>query len=697
MMPGGIVIRPRGKVCPVILSAGWYRWDYPRNAVGSADFEQRNAIFATYLTDNLRAFRTWGVSAFCPWDHGIFWKLRDDVNRSRRDLKVDWDSLQRPGLSPDYVDDQMAWMNTSYERTDWLPTVAAQALYRNNMPLLAYLGGKPSAFTSKDHNFHPGDTIEKQLIVINNSRQSTTADCSWTLALPNPVSGARQLTVDTGEQARLPLSFPLPAQTKPGPYELTATVKFGNGEVQRDAFGVDVLPHPPPVRATVKLALFDPKGETGKLLKSLGLDCAPVDAAADLSGYDVLLVGKGALTPDSPGPDVRRVRDGLKVLLFEQTSEALEQRFGFRVEEYGLRWVFERVPNHPLLADLGEEHLRNWRGEATLLPPKLKYEIGQRHAPEVKWCGIPVTRLWRAGNRGNVASVLIEKPARGDFLPVLDGGFALQFSPLLEYREGKGLVLFCQMDVTGRTEGDPAAETLTRNLLRYVVDWKPTPRRQVVYAGDDAGRRHLEQAGFSPRPFAAGQLSANDVLVVGPGGGQPLGSDSAEVAGFAKAGGHILAIGLDEAEANAFLPFKVGMRKTEHISAFFPPFSMTSPLAGVSAADVHNRDPRMLPLVSSGAVSFGDGVLAQATNTNIVLCQLAPWSFGSSEQNNLRRTYRRAAFLTTRLLSNLGAVSSTPVLERFQLPAAKTDTRWLEGLYLDTPREWDDPYRFFCW
>ncbi len=38
--------------------------------------------------------------------------------------------------------------------------------------------------------------------------------------------------------------------------------------------------------------------------------------------------------------------------------------------------------------------------------------------------------------------------------------------PLMEYREGKGLVLFCQMDVTGRTETDPAAETLTANLLK---------------------------------------------------------------------------------------------------------------------------------------------------------------------------------------------------------------------------------------
>ena len=26
-----------------------------------------------------------------------------------------------------------------------------------------------------------------------------------------------------------------------------------------------------------------------------------------------------------------------------------------------------------------------------------------------------------------------------------------------------------------------------------------------------------------------------------------------------------------------------------------------------------------------------------------------------------------------------------------------TRGRWLDGLYLDQPQEWDDPYRFFRW
>jgi len=541
-----------------------------------------------YLTDNLRAFRTWGISAFCPWDHGTYWKLREGVKSTRKELKVDWANLQRPGFSADYMDGQMEWINTSYERSDWIPTDAGRALIRNNMPLLAYIGGKPAAFTSKDHNFYPSEAIEKQLIVINNSRQIVMCDCSWSLALPEPVSGQKAVSIETGQQARISLDFILPGQIQPGRYELSATVKFSNGENQMDTFAIDVLPRPNVLKTDTRVALFDPKGETTAVLRALGFPCTAVGANADLSAYDTLIVGKAALAIDSPAPDITRVHDGLKVVVFEQTSEVLEQRFGFRVEEYGLRWVFKRVPDHPLLAGIGDENLWNWRGEATLLPPRLQYEIGGRHAPEVSWCDIPVTRAWRAGNRGNVASVLIEKPARGDFMPILDGGFSLQFSPLLEYREGKGMALFCQMDVTGRSEDDPAAERLTGNILKYVTTWKPAPRRGVLYVGDLAGKKHLEQAGIEPGTYEGGKLGPENILVVGSGGGKKLASHAKAIAGFLQAGGNVLAVGLDEEDANAFLPFKVGTKRAEHISAFFEPF-------GKVHVDVHRGGLFVVP------------------------------------------------------------------------------------------------------
>jgi hypothetical protein len=161
----------------------------------------------------------------------------------------------------------------------------------------------------------------------------------------------------------------------------------------------------------------------------------------------------------------------------------------------------------------------------------------------------------------------------------------------------------------------------------------------------------------------------------------------------------VLAVGLDEAEANAFLPFHVRTTQAEHIAAVFDPPAAGSPLAGVGPADVHNRDPRALPLLTAGAATLGDGVLGRADGANVVFCQIAPWQFDSPTQPYLRRTYRRASYLLSRLLANMGVRGATPILARFHDPVTgpSAERRWRDGLYADRPEEWDDPYRFFRW
>ncbi len=606
--------------------ARWHRWDYP-HAVGSRDFEERYPIYARYFTDNWRAFRTWGMSANSPWNHGHYWKLRDGVEEVRKELETDWANLQRPGFSADYIEDRYERVDLAYDRDDWVPTVAAEALIRNNLPLLAYIAGEPDRFTGKDHNFLPGQTAEKQLVVINNSRETVTCDCTWSLGLPRPVSGRERVTVPTGDQKRVPLSFDLPGGLAPGTYELTAKFTFDTGETQKDSFFIHVLPKPDGARPGARLALFDPVGETRELLDRLGVRYRAVRADADLSGYDCLIVGKQALTVRDPAPDIAGVRDGLKVLVFEQTGETLEKRFGFRVAKYGLRWMFKRVPDHPALDGLADEHLRDWRGEATLLPPRLDYELASEFngAPTVRWAGILVTRLWRCGNRGNVASVLIEKPPCGDFLPVLDGGYSLQYSPLMEYREGGGMLLFCQVDVTGRTETDPAADRLARNLLDHVSNWQPGPRRKAVYVGEPAGQRQLESAGVEPVPYDPDKLTRDHALVVGRGAGKRLAGDASAIARWLKGGGKLLALGLDAQEAAAFLPIELRTKKAEYIAGHFKARGGNSPLSGIGPAEVHNPAPRELPLVSGGATAVGNGVLGVAEDMDVVFCQLEPY------------------------------------------------------------------------
>ena len=222
----------------------------------------------------------------------------------------------------------------------------------------------------------------------------------------------------------------------------------------------------------------------------------------------------------------------------------------------------------------------------------------------------------------------------------------------------------------------------------------------MVYAGPDAGRKHLEQMGLAVAAYEGGTPGADQVLVVGPGGGTALAANADAVRPWVKAGGNVFAIGLGQEEANAFLPFSVKTQKREYICSVFDPPGRSSLLAGVGPADVMNRDPREIELLSGGATVLGDGVLAVAPDANVVFCQLAPWEFDYQKYFNQKRTFRRLSCLVTRVLGNMGVDEPTPLLGAvFQSGQERLPARvagWT-GFYLDKPEEFDDPYRYFQW
>ena len=676
-------------------SKGWFRWDYPY-PMGSnhPDFEIQQEVWARYTIDNWRAFRTWGVSGISPWEtYGLFWRLKDGVNRGRVELKTDWDHLQRPGYSPDYIDGRYERRDLAYKESDWVPTTGGKGLIAANGEVLAYIGGKPGAFTDKSHNFHAGEVFEKQSILVNNSREPQQWVLSWIFGSgieATSASGNQVPKVQApgpfmpGTINSSPLKLKVSSHLPAGEYRVSIAYSVVKKEASMgvDEFKINVLPPTPRVAAIRNLGVYDPAGETTTLLASLGLSGRSVKENADLQGLDVLIVGKGALTIEGGGLDLARVRTGLKVVVFEQSSEVLEKRFGFRVQEYGLRNVFERLM-HPILNGLTDDHLRDWRGESTIVPHQRDYKISSEYnmVPAIMRNGILTPEVWRAGNRGNVASVLIEKPAVGDFLPILDGGYSLQYSPLMEYHEGKGMVMFCQMDVTGRTEGDPAADRLTANLLNYVAAWRPSPEKSISYVGDPAGKNHLELAGFRLSDVKS-TSEANTVLVVGPG---------ADMSGGLPGFGTVLGVGLSQSEVDRWMRFHPPMETREYINSRLQPAPFNSPFAGIASADVFNRDPRSLAVFKGNS-----GVLNVAPDGREILFQLAPWTFDKSVMNT-KRVFRHTSFALSRLVGNLGVHAQTPLLERFGAPVKPGEQRWLTGFYLDTPVLEDDPYRFFGW
>ena len=718
----------------------WHRWDYP-HPLGSRDFTDQDPILASYITDNWRAFRTWGLSVNSFWEHGRLWSLKPGVDKSRKSFVTDWDNLQRPGFSPDFVEQRYERIDQAYERDDWIPSPGAEAMIRNNMPLLGYIAGKDGAITSKDHNFLPGETVEKQLVIINNSREKIegqlTVTFTWQDAkmvsekgvfekpfesrrynmltsmggrdhivwLEETEAKSEKIVLETGTIKQIPIQFEFPDQQEPR-YYVRAEFKFDVGEIQYDSILIHAMPKPKPEKIpAMNIALFDPKGETQKLLGELGVTYRLINDVSEVKSDDTVILGKDALNMSGSGFDLTSVPDGMKVIVFEQTAETLEKRLGFRVAEYGLRNVFKRVSDHPLLKNISNDNLRDWRGAATLLPERLDYEINDsvfNGVPTVTWSGITVPRVWRCGNQGSVASVLIEKPTCGDFLPILDGGFSLQYSPLMVYRHGKGMILFCQMDVTGRTDNDPAATHLVGNMLRYVNEWKAEPKRQVVYntavMNGEPGYGLLKKMGASIiREPADLLLSDGLVFISGPNS-----SKFSPFMQFPKRlseTGKFLSIGRTAEDWKVYSQATLSditVKEAEHISTYFEPFRMDSPLRGIGPADLHNRDPRVYQLVTDGADVVGNGILAVMDEGRTVICGLAPWQF-PADQQSFKRTFRRSAFTLARLLGNMNVDLRTPLPGRFHGQVGENEKRWLDGLYLDQPEEWDDPYRFFRW
>ncbi len=640
-------------------------------------------VQAWFAADNWPSHRTWGASAMLPWDQGGFWKRVKDTPPS--DNPAAFESPQQPGIVPDrfFAGDQC--IDDPGPESNFEPTTLGRTFLRWNQPVIGYIAGRPGRFTERSANFRPGETVRKQLVIINDSRRPLKCRWSWRLV---PGGGRKRgvVRIHPGEKALLPITVPLAADAAAGRRRIEARFDFDRGlKSQQDRMDLFILPVHPADKAgnaPRRVVVFDPKGTTAKLLQHLGIAFETVQAGAvgALSPEETLLiVGRQALGVDGPSLDLSALPRGLNVLVFEQSAKTLADRFGFRVNVHGLRRVFVRTPRHPALDGIEPGMLENWRGDATLTPPYLDLPAVENGNPKWKWCGFENTRVWRCGNQGNVASVLIEKPSRGAWLPLVDGGFDLQYAPLLEYREGRGRMVFCQLDVTGRTEPDPAADRICQNLVLDLTRALQPPKAvgRVSVAGDGRARRLLEALGVSFTP-SFDPAASNGVLVVGPGAKSP-----ANLTGVVEENGlRVLCLGLSSGELDRLFP---GHFKTREVTDSFDPGGIPEPgepiWSGISRAELHWRTRLTYTTAGREGRIGGDALcMFRSGRGGIVLDQAPPWAFDYRRKPYLRTTFRRSVFLASRLLANLGATYRTPLLDRFRSPPGP----WL----LSLDRDW---------
>ena len=232
------------------------------------------------------------------------------------------------------------------------------------------------------------------------------------------------------------------------------------------------------------------------------------------------------------------------------------------------------------------------------------------------------------------------------------------------------MVLFCQMDVTGRTESDPAAETLARNILDYVSGWKPAAepagplrRRSGRQEPPGEGRRvrrlvRGRQALARPGPDRRARRRARSW----PPTRRPSPSGSRRAAtcwpsDSTRRTSTPLPPKVDDEEGRAHRRLLRAVRRGLAAGGRRAGRRPQPRPAGAAAGDRRGRR------------SSATACWPRPTTANVVFCQLVPWQFDySKEQHNLKRTFRRASFLLTRLLGNMGVEGATPVLARFSSP-----------------------------
>jgi len=441
-----------------------------------------------FTKNTFLAWRTYGVN-LGPWgEQRLWWEPGSFIQYHSRG-----EDPRRAGATPD----QWLHINSSLgTKLNFLGKTAQAAL----RPLCVFIGGSP-LFTRKDHCFTSGDEVTKTVVVINDTEDDLTLEGAWQLvdAAGKSVAGGeiKGVAVKAGFRSTndVKMVFKAPAVSKRQAFTLTLAMRAPRPGTLKDRMTIHVFPKPAggPGKLAPRVYCFDPVGDTRAMLKKAGVKYLPLRSVARLKNKDALLViGRRCLEKPANVKKLgtafdEAVASGLRVLVFEQAAENV---LGLKLQETSPRYTFIRAEGHPAFKGLEASDFIYWSGESDLVKPyadPLDPFGGKLPPSRGGHKGYPL-RLWRWGNDNCVATYVIEKPQLGACRALVDCGFDLLETPLLEVVRGKGRMIFCQLDVTNRYGVDPVATRLTDNLLAYLASARP-PRPNVGEPVDLAKRR----------------------------------------------------------------------------------------------------------------------------------------------------------------------------------------------------------------
>jgi len=512
-----------------------------------------------------------------------------------------------------------------------------------NGPTLAWIAGSAGEYTAKDHHFNSGQKIDKQVVLINDTRQPQEFTAAWTAMVGGKEvgKGTEHGSLAVSEIRLIPIQVIAPDEETGGKADGQITLSATIGEASHldtfvfrvfgeDRFGKD------------RIAVVDPDGMTSKMLADLGYTTRAWDSESSL-----VVIGRNALKQDSKVAARLEawVRAGGRSLICAQEPQWIAQAIGWRVCPHVSRRVFPM--NSPITRGMDADDLRDWTGSSTLIEayPIYQGDYLRGNERDQPYAG------WHWGNRGGVTSAAIEKPHRSAWRPLLECEFDLAYTPLMELDYGKGRLIVCTLDLEDHVGTDPAARRMANRIMDYALHAPLSPQAsKAVYLGGATGAAWLDKIGVSHEWSGTLDTSAELVLI-----GPDAAINTTALNAYLEAGGK--AFFLPQAQAEGWLGTTLKPAETHFAGSLSAPDWPEA--RGLSASDLRWRSFLDSPpwVLSAGADIGAQGLIGQKTIGKgvAVFCQVDPDRFGADDKTYFRYTRWRSTRAVAQLLANLGA------------------------------------------
>lgn len=695
-------------------------------------FQKLQQLFST---NTWRSWRTFGITGgMVPWNNGHGWEISEEgkkpmkiaVSQSLQHSLISplqaekskifsptpnpqlptsnvypFDSEQR-GVNLQQVPKYL-WYNLQPEANIIHP--GGQAILQNNSSTLAWIAGSAAAFVAKDHNFTAGQKLQKQVVLINDTRSNQAFSVEWQVVVNGQqiAKGEKIGSIETSQTLFLPIDVDLPKDTiQKIDGEIRLKARIGNYSHQ-DSFAFRIFPKLPKANNTI--TVFDPVGKTTRMLQQLGYTVVPwqqqkaAQSSPDFPLLNLLIIGREALSSgyNLPGNLEAFVRNGGRVIAFTQNPEWMQQK-GLRISPHQTRRVFPVNTNHPTVNNLDDLDLRDWTGESTLVtayPNTLNKRDIKRSHHGVPWYG------WHWGNRGTLSSVSVEKPHQSSWRPILESEFDLAYTPLMELDYGKGRLIWNTLDLEDHVPQDAAARQITQQIIAYAATAPISSKaNKVILIGNETDKVKLDQLGLIYQ-LSNSLVTDAQLTIIGAGAN----IQDQELQAYLKAGGKLFFLPRSSPDTALGIHLQQ-VKDFRHL----PPLPNWSEGRGISVSDLHSRVPHDAWLIQSGGEGevTSNGLLSRIKLGKgvAIFCQIDPDSLNADVKTYFRYTRWRQTRILAQLLANLGASFKAdkaifqPILTKgnifnFNQPAPRSN------LYHPDYRTdfdlGDDPYRYYRW